>query len=345
MMAETLQNSCNKALELVKNIDVSKDKTLMYEVADIRIWANLGLYFSEKTRGAVALQMYRKQGGEANKTLAIKHLEKALKYWDEVVEISQPIYNEMPLVHFSEQKNMTKEQFNKQRFHWLIIRTDVAYDIEIAKNAEVDIAIKKLLYSDDFTAAYDTTKWFAELGTNHNSTVSVKNGAMEIDVDYGATVWFKNELKDAWMVEFDRTVPMKGGKNDRLSDFNVFWQATDPHTGKLLGRDPDFKNYDTLSLYYVGMGGNRNTTTRFRKYMGTSSKDVIQEYTDAEHLIEADKIYHCRIVFKKDTTSFYINDALFFTYKDAQPLTHGYFGFRTLRSRQVIDNFKVFEIE
>ena len=204
---------------------------------------------------------------------------------------------------------------------------------------------KKLLYSDDFTMQFDTTKWFAELGKNQNNTVSVKNGAMEIDVDYGATIWFKNELKDAWMVEFDRTVPMQGGKNDRLSDFNVFWQATDPHTGKLMGRDPEFKNYDTLSLYYVGMGGNKNTTTRFRKYMGTSNKDVIQEYTDAAHLLEADKTYHCRIVFKKNTTFFYINDVLFFTYQDAQPLTHGYFGFRTLKSRQIIDNFKVFEIE
>lgn len=212
-------------------------------------------------------------------------------------------------------------------------------------NAQSEFKKKKLLHSDDFSIQYDTTKWFAELGTNHNSTVSVKNGAMEIDVDYGATVWFKKELKDAWMIEFDRTVPMKGGKNDRLADFNVFWQATDPHTGKLIGRDPKFANYDSLSLYYVGMGGHKNTTNRFRKYMGTSNKDVIQEYTDIAHLLEADKTYHCKIIFKKDTSYFYINDALFFTYKDETPLNHGYFGFRTLQSRHIIDNFKVFEIE
>ncbi|MDZ7880417.1 MAG: DUF6250 domain-containing protein [Saprospiraceae bacterium] len=205
--------------------------------------------------------------------------------------------------------------------------------------------LKKCVYADDFTTSYDTTKWFAELRADSNNTVSVKNGAMEIDVDYGATVWFKQELKDAWVIEFDRTVPMQGGKNDRLSDLNVFWQATDPHTGKLMGRDPAFKNYDTLSLYYVGMGGNRNTTTRFRKYIGTSSKDIIREYTDATHLLETDKTYHCRIVFKTNTLFFYINEVLFFTYTDAQPLTHGYFGFRTVESRHIIDNFKVYEIE
>jgi hypothetical protein len=211
--------------------------------------------------------------------------------------------------------------------------------------AQDNYKLIKCLYSDDFSTSYDTTKWFAELGNRENNTVSVHEGTMEVDVNYGATVWFKEELKDAWMIEFDRTIPMNGGKNDRLSDFNVFWQATDPHTGRLMGRDPAFKNYDTLSLYYVGMGGNRNTTTRFRKYMGTSNKDIIQEYTDAAHLLEADKTYHCKIVFKKDTMFFYINDVLFFTYKDAQPLAHGYFGFRTTESRQIIDNFKVFEIE
>lgn len=138
IMAERLKNDCTQALELVKNIDVSKDKTLMYEVADVKIWANLGLYFSEKTQGAIALQMYRKQGNEANKVLAIKYLEKALRYWDEVVKISQPLYNEMPLVHFSQQTNMSKEALNKLRFHWSIVRNEVANDVEIAKNAVIE---------------------------------------------------------------------------------------------------------------------------------------------------------------------------------------------------------------
>lgn len=138
IMAERLKNDCTHALELVKNIDVSNNKTLLYEVADVKIWANLGLYFSEKTQGAIALQMYRKQGDEKQKQLAIKYLESALTYWDEVVKISQPIYKEMPLVHFSEQKNMSKEAINKLRFHWSILRKDVAYDIELAKNAVVE---------------------------------------------------------------------------------------------------------------------------------------------------------------------------------------------------------------
>src|SRR5690606_28338447 len=87
ILAAMLEKDCNKALELVKNINAGNDNTLMYEVADIKTWANLGLHFAEKIKGAVALQTYRSQGGEENKQQAIRHLEQALRFWDKVIEI------------------------------------------------------------------------------------------------------------------------------------------------------------------------------------------------------------------------------------------------------------------
>lgn len=48
MLAEMLEKDCNKALELVKNINFKNNNTLMYEVADIHTWAYLGLYYAEK---------------------------------------------------------------------------------------------------------------------------------------------------------------------------------------------------------------------------------------------------------------------------------------------------------
>lgn len=71
----------------------------MYEVADVKSWANLGLYFAEKLRGAVALQTYRMKGGEENKRNSVNHLENSLRFWDVVIEITRPIYNDMPLVY------------------------------------------------------------------------------------------------------------------------------------------------------------------------------------------------------------------------------------------------------
>lgn len=203
----------------------------------------------------------------------------------------------------------------------------------------------KLLFADTFETELDTVNWFIELGKETGNSVKTENGKMVIDVNYGAVVWCKKLLGDAWIIEFDRTIPVEGKTNDRLADFNVFWQATDPKNEQFFGRDPAFANYDKLHLYYVGMGGHNNTTTRFRKYKGVDDKEVIQEYTDKAHLLEPNKTYHCRIEFNKNKTAFYIDGELYFAYQDTEPYTGGYFGFRTVRSRQFIDNFKIMAIE
>jgi len=141
MLAQMLEQDCNKALGLVKNINTKNNNTLMYEVADVKTWANLGLHFAEKLKGAVALQTYRIKGGEKNKQDAIQHLQKALYYWDEVIAITRPIYNDMPLVHYSEQEGKPWQENDHLRFHWERIRPEVAQDVEIAKKATV-ISVK-----------------------------------------------------------------------------------------------------------------------------------------------------------------------------------------------------------
>lgn len=132
-----LERDCNAALDLVKNINTTNNTALMFEVADIKAWANLGLHFAEKLKGAVALQTYRTKGGAENKQVAISHFEKALGFWDVVVGITRPIYNNMPLVHLSEQNGERTKENQYLEFHWEKLRPDVARDIEIAKNAVV----------------------------------------------------------------------------------------------------------------------------------------------------------------------------------------------------------------
>ncbi len=83
---------------------------------------------------------------------------------------------------------------------------------------------------------------------------------------------------------------MENGPNDRLSDMNFFWMASDPNNPNLFTRTGLFKEYDVLQLYYAGIGGNFNTTSRFRKYEGTEGKDVVKEYTDKEHLLQPNKM-------------------------------------------------------
>ncbi|QDK77690.1 hypothetical protein EXU85_03405 [Spirosoma sp. KCTC 42546] len=136
ILARMLERDCQKALQLVKPINTSANRSLQYEVADVKVWSNLGLHVAEKLQAAVALQTYRTSGQEAQKQAAIQHLKAALRYWDEVVTITRPLYNDMPLVHLTEQKGHTWAENNKLRFHWEKLRPEVAKDIEIAEKAQ-----------------------------------------------------------------------------------------------------------------------------------------------------------------------------------------------------------------
>ena len=137
VLAQLLERDCQKALTLIKFIKTTNNRSLLYEVADVKAWANLGLHLAEKIRGSVALQTYRTTGSNAQKQAAVQHLKAALRYWDEVIAITRPLYNDMPLVHLSEQKgtppdDRTPAQNDKLRFHWATLRPAVVADVEMA---------------------------------------------------------------------------------------------------------------------------------------------------------------------------------------------------------------------
>lgn len=135
VLAGMLERDCRKALQLVKPINSAQNRSLQYEVADVQVWANLGLHFAAKLRGAVALQTYRTTGNESQKQTAIEQLKAALGYWDTVVTLTRPLYKDMPLVHLTEQKGHTWAENNKLRFHWEKLRPAVANDVAVAENA------------------------------------------------------------------------------------------------------------------------------------------------------------------------------------------------------------------
>jgi hypothetical protein len=131
-LVERLKQDNTEALRLVSGIDTSGNASLMYEVADVKTWANLGLHLAEKLQGAVALQTYRLHGGEQNKRDAVEHLQRALAYWDEVIRITRPIYRDMPLTHYN---GNSRDANPDNLFHWARIRDEVAQDVQIARNS------------------------------------------------------------------------------------------------------------------------------------------------------------------------------------------------------------------
>jgi hypothetical protein len=147
------------------------------------------------------------------------------------------------------------------------------------------------------------------------------------------------------LIEYKRKVILDKGPNDRLSDLNQFWMATDPKNANLFTRTGVFAQYDSLLLYYVGFGGNTNSTTRFRKYNGKGDRVLMTDLKDKEHLLEPNKLYSIKITVYNGLTKFFVDDVEYFSFKDPEPLREGYFGFRATKSRQEIDDFRIYTLK
>ncbi len=210
---------------------------------------------------------------------------------------------------------------------------------------QVSYRKKTLLFSDDFSHGLDSTVWITEMAPAPSSSVTVQAGQLVLDTKAGVTVWLNKLLEGNILIEYRRTIVLEGGVNDRLSDCNQFWMASDPRNSSLFTRQGVFESYDSLLLYYAGIGGNTNTTTRFRKYAGDGQKPLLQEYTDTAHLLQANRTYTIQTIVYQGTTQVLVGGVPWFTRRDSSPLTRGYFGFRSTWSRQRIDGVRIYRLE
>lgn len=202
-----------------------------------------------------------------------------------------------------------------------------------------------LLFSDEFTTVLDSSLWKTEMAPLPGSKVYVQRGQLFLDTKGGVTVWLNKKLKGNIRIEYWRKVLVDSGANDRLSDFNTFWMATDPKSSNLFTRNGILESYDPLQMYYVGMGGNTNSTTRFRKYQGNGVRTLLKEYKDSTHLLQANKEYHIIIEVINNSVRYIVDGKTFFEYNDASVLKEGYFGFRSTKSRQSIERIEIYQIK
>lgn len=197
---------------------------------------------------------------------------------------------------------------------------------------------------DDFRA--NPGHWVVE--QMPGGKVTIGGGALIIEGAGGCTVWWREKLKAPVVITYEATLINAGGPHDRVSDLNCFWMASDPRQADLFapghGRAGKFENYDALRTYYVGQGGNTNSTTRFRRYAGDGTKPLLPEHDkrDRSVLLEGNRPYRITLMALADGTVRYYRDGeLIFDFKDPAPLTEGWFGFRTVQSHLRIRNFKV----
>jgi hypothetical protein len=201
----------------------------------------------------------------------------------------------------------------------------------------------KLLFKDDFK---DLAHWHVE--AERPGRISAANGVLDIDVPAGVTLWLERYLEGPLVIEFEATAVAEGRPNDQVSDLNVFWMANNPDGRQPVfahARSGAFADYNNLLTYYVGLGGNRNTTTRLRRYIG----DPVQRPLLPEHDLSAAAAMLApnrkqtitliadgsRVECRRDGETLFVID-------DPAPYTRGWFALRTTYSHLRIGALRIY---
>ena len=181
-----------------------------------------------------------------------------------------------------------------------------------------------------------------------SSSVRWKGNEADIIAPKGLTLWCDELMTGNTVIEYEAQITKDKHFLDpqgkpRISDLNCFWMADHP-----LGRQgANFVEHYALQTYYMGYGGNWNTTTRFRRYNGDSRgidstqyrPIILKEYTDAQHLLQPDHWYKIRLEQIDGHVRYFIDGECLVDYFDLKPLTQGYFGFRTTQAHAKLRNF------
>ena len=175
-----------------------------------------------------------------------------------------------------------------------------------------------------------------------------KDSVADIHAPGGLTLWCKALMKGDVTIEYEARIVSDG----RVSDLNCFWMASEPGVKDVFvnakKRGGRFLESYRMRLYYLGYGGNHNSTTRFRRYDGdargvTEAKyrpAILREYTDKGHLLQGDHWYKVRLETVGGRVRYTIDGECLVDFADPKPLTSGYFGFRTTLAHAQLRNFR-----
>lgn len=207
------------------------------------------------------------------------------------------------------------------------------------------LSLGALLHVDDFRDGLG--QWL--LQAHRPGLVTATDGILDMDVPAGTSLWFRPRLSGPVAIRYEALMVAQGGPNDRLSDLNAFWMANDPAApdGDALAKDRSgrFEDYDDLVLYYVGQGGNSNSTTRFRRYTGRAGDRPLLPENDRR--LPADMLVGnvwqmVTLAAVGSRIRYWRDNRLLFDFDDPAPLTAGHFALRTTQSHLRVRNFRVY---
>ena len=201
-----------------------------------------------------------------------------------------------------------------------------------------------LLHQDDFESGL--ASWHIE--AEKPGRITAHNGVLDIDVPAGVTLWFKPRLEGPVLIEFEATAVAEGGPNDQVSDLNVFWMANNAdgkHPVFASERSGAFGGYNNLLTYYVGLGGNRNTTTRFRRYIGDPEVRPLlpgHDLSARSAMLVSNRAQTITLIADGPHIEYRRDGARLFQLEDAAPYVNGWFGLRTTYSHLRIRRFRAY---
>jgi hypothetical protein len=203
-----------------------------------------------------------------------------------------------------------------------------------------------VLHQDDFRNGHSL--WHIE--AEKPGRISAADGVLDIDVPAGVTLWFKPRLEGPVVIEFDATAVAEGGPNDHVSDLNVFWMANNPDGTEPVFTRPRsgaFAEYNDLLTYYVGLGGNRNTTTRFRRYIGDPvTRPLLPEHdlTAADARLIPNRGQTITLIANGRTIEYRRDGRRLILLDDPAPYANGWFALRTTYSHLRIRELRVYRL-
>ncbi|HEX6398205.1 MAG TPA: DUF6250 domain-containing protein [Steroidobacteraceae bacterium] len=199
-----------------------------------------------------------------------------------------------------------------------------------------------LLHAEDFATAEN---WVLE-AEQPTARVVARGGVLHIDTPAGLTLWFKPRLTGPVEIEFEAMAVSEGGRHDQVSDLNVFWMATNRDGGAPMSpiRAGRFEAYNDLRTYYVGLGGNRNTTTRFRRYIGDPVQRPLlpgHDLRGADTLLIANRWQRITLLADGSRIEYRRDGQVLFAFEDPAPYTTGWFALRTTKSHLRIRHLRI----
>jgi hypothetical protein len=186
------------------------------------------------------------------------------------------------------------------------------------------------------------SSWLVE-AEDPAARVTFNGGTIDIDTPAGLSLWQAEPLEGPVAIAFEAMAVAAAGPNDAVSDLNAFWMASDG-PGARRPRSGAFGDYDDLRTYYVGIGGNRNTTTRFRRYIGVRGDRPLLPGHDlqrAADLLQPNRWTRIRLIADGGDIAVERDGRRIFTLADPEPYRRGWFAIRTTKSHLRIRNLRI----